>query len=154
MVLVALSFGSNLGKREKYIKDAISEINKEGVIYNSKISSILNTKALLKSGSPQSWDQDFLNCVMVGHTNYGLHSLLHFLQSVERIVSGRCKHSWAPREIDIDILLYGDMNISNKIITVPHKEFMNRPFLIQLLAEIAPNMIHPLCNKSFRELES
>jgi 2-amino-4-hydroxy-6-hydroxymethyldihydropteridine diphosphokinase len=89
---------------------------------------------------------------MVGHTDYGLYSLLHLLQLIEKAVSGRYKKSWAPREIDIDVLLYGYVQISNKIISVPHHELMNRPFLVKLLAEIAPDLIYPVYNESFKEI--
>ena len=156
MALVALSFGSNLGKREKYISTALDYIRQRYLLSDIKVSSIINNKALLKPGSPQSWDMDFLNCVAVGYTDFGVHSLLQLLQEVEMSVSGRCKKTWAPREIDIDILLYDRLCVSDIKVTVPHPEMLHRDFLVKLLAEIAPDLIYPgrgrVYNCSFQEI--
>ncbi|MCH9754073.1 MAG: 2-amino-4-hydroxy-6-hydroxymethyldihydropteridine diphosphokinase [Alphaproteobacteria bacterium] len=142
MTLVALSFGSNLGDREQNITRALEEIRDCDLLRNIKVSSIINTTALLKPNSPKSWDLDFLNCVAVGETDYGVNSLLLELEKVERAVSKRIKITWTPREIDIDILLYGKQCIANEFLTVPHGDMLNRKFIIQLLSELDDSLCY------------
>lgn len=143
MTFVALAFGSNLADRESNIKKAINYIEDRNLLTDIKKSSILNTKALLKPHSPESWNIDFLNCVITGRSTLGVHSLLKELQDVENIIGVKPKERWAPRIIDIDILLYGDMCISDHIITVPHIEIFNRDFIVKLLAEVSPDFLYP-----------
>lgn len=139
MPRVCISFGSNIGNREDYIKEAISLINSSGLISEIKISRMLNTKALLKKGSPKSWDMDFLNCVLVGSTDFGAHALYNELYKIEYVVGGH-KMSWAPRKLDIDILLYGDLCVSTSKLTIPHSELLKREFLVELISEVDPEM--------------
>jgi len=156
MTLVALAFGSNLDDREFNIKQAIDYIVDRGLLTDIKKSSLLNTKALLKPHSPESWNIDFLNCVIIGEATLGVHSLLKELQDIENIISTKPKERWAPRIIDIDILLYGDMCMSDQIITVPHIEILNRDFIVQLLAEVSPDFLYPkdgmFYKKSFKQI--
>lgn len=156
MTLVALAFGSNLGDRESNIKKAIDYIVERKLLTDIKKSSLLNTEALLKPHSPESWNIDFLNCVITGRATLGLHSLLKELQDIESIIGIRSKERWAPRIIDIDILLYGDMCISDNIITVPHIEIFNRDFIVELLAEVSPDLLYPkngtFYKKSFKQI--
>lgn len=136
MTQVCISFGSNIGDREFYINEAVSSIRSVGLISEVKLSRMLSTKALLKSGSPKSWDRDFLNCVLIGNTSLGPHSLLEELLRIERRVGG-LKRSWEPRKLDIDILLYGDLCFSASKLTVPHPELRNRQFLVELIREVS-----------------
>jgi 2-amino-4-hydroxy-6-hydroxymethyldihydropteridine diphosphokinase len=66
---------------------------------------------------------------------------------------GRVERSrWGPREIDIDILLYGDRVINETVMTIPHAEMVNRRFVLQPLAEIAPETVHPFLHKTVKDL--
>lgn len=149
MTLVALSFGSNLGDRKNNITKALEEIRERKLLRDIKISPIINTKALLKPNSPQSWDLDFLNCVAVGESDYGVNSLLLELEKVEKFVSKRIKITWTPREIDIDILLYGKRCISNEFLTVPHKDMLNKKFILQLLSQVDNSLFYPVKGKFY-----
>jgi 2-amino-4-hydroxy-6-hydroxymethyldihydropteridine diphosphokinase len=144
MTLVALSFGSNLGDKKNNITKALDEIRKRKLLRNIKVSPIINTRALLKPNSPRAWDLDFLNCIAVGESDYGANSLLLELQKVERIVSKRIKVTWTPREIDVDILLYGKQCISNKLLTIPHEDMLNKKFILQLLSGVDDSLYYPV----------
>jgi len=138
VVKVALSLGSNIGDRETYLNQSIDLFR--SILRDIKVSSFLNNKALLKPGAPLSWDMDYLNCVVVGDTDYGPYSLWQELKNIEKQVSGLQKRSWAPREIDIDILIYGNISINDSELVIPHRELFNRKFLLELLFEIAPDI--------------
>jgi len=156
MTFVALAFGSNLDDRESNIKKAIDCIVDRRLLTDIKKSSLLNTKALLKPNSPESWNIDFLNCVITGYTTLGVHVLLEELQKIENIIGSKPKERWAPRVIDIDILLYGGICMSDNIITVPHIEMLNRDFIVKLLAEVSPDFLYPkegvFYKKSFKQI--
>ena len=75
-----------------------------------------------------------------------------FLKSVEKQVGRKVTTKWGPREIDLDILFYNDMVFSDDEITIPHKDLMNRDFVLVPLCEIAPDLIHPIMNKKISEI--
>jgi 2-amino-4-hydroxy-6-hydroxymethyldihydropteridine diphosphokinase len=139
MTRVAISLGSNIGDRDGHLNKTKGLL--ERVLSDIKVSSFLNNKALLKPDAPLSWDMDYLNCVVVGHTDYGPNCLLQELKKIEKEVSGLQKRSWAPREIDIDVLLYGSVAISDNGLVIPHRELLNREFLLELLSEIVADAV-------------
>lgn len=140
---VALCLGSNLGDRELNIRAAISRLP----LTNIKISDLIVTKALLKEGSPASWNMDFINCVITGDTNLEPLGLLKAAKEIEKSL-GRVEIGvWSPREIDIDILLYGNLRISTPELTIPHAEMHNRDFVMELIEQVAPDMLSTLIPK-------
>lgn len=78
--------------------------------------------------------------------------MFEFLKSVEKQVGRKVTTKWGPREIDLDILFYNDLIFSDDEITVPHKDLLNRDFVLVPLSEIAPELIHPLMNKKISEI--
>jgi len=78
--------------------------------------------------------------------------LFIFLKSVEQQVGRKVTTKWGPREIDLDILFYNDIVFSDDDITVPHKDLLNRDFVLVPLNEIAPELIHPSMNKKISEI--
>ena len=125
-----LSIGSNLGDRLKYIQDSIEEIKK----IPSKIisqSRILETKALEITNQP-----DFLNCAILIETNLSPINLLNELQQIE-IKLGRIKrYDKGPREIDLDILTYDNLEMANDRLTLPHHSIETRPFIKELMRDL------------------
>ena len=125
-----LSIGSNLGDRLKYIQDSIEEIKK----IPSKIisqSCILETKALEITNQP-----DFLNCAILIETNLSPINLLNELQQIE-IKLGRIKrYDKGPREIDLDILTYDNLEMANDRLTLPHHSIETRPFIKELMRDL------------------
>ncbi len=87
---------------------------------------------------------EFINAVAGLLTGLGPHQLLNALQAIE-IAQGRERHAerWAPRVIDLDLLLYGDLRISDGRLTLPHPELSKRRFVLQPLSDIAPDIEIP-----------
>ena len=81
-----------------------------------------------------------------------MKELFKFLKSVETQVGRKVSTKWGPREIDLDILFHNDTVFSDDDITVPHKDLLNRDFVLVPLCEIAPDLIHPLMNKKISEI--
>jgi len=78
--------------------------------------------------------------------------LFKFLKLVEKQVGRKVTTKWGPREIDLDILFYNDLIFSDDEITIPHKDLVNRDFVLVPLCEIAPDLIHPSMNKKISEI--
>ena len=95
---------------------------------------------------------DFLNSVIEIETELSAENLLKELKHIEK-KSGRINNSrWSEREIDIDLLFYGNEVLVNETINVPHRQIENRKFVLIPLAEIAPEFIHPVFKKTISEL--
>jgi len=78
--------------------------------------------------------------------------LFKFIKSVEQQVGRKVTTKWGPREIDLDILFFNDIVYSDDEIAIPHKDLLNRDFVLVPLSEIAPELIHPLMNKKISEI--
>jgi 2-amino-4-hydroxy-6-hydroxymethyldihydropteridine diphosphokinase len=148
MSQIYLCLSSNLGDRLQNLKQAIQSLqNNQIQVINS--SNIYETEPWGLTEQP--W---FLNqCIQIS-TNLNPHQLLNIINQIESDL-GRIRHQkWAERTIDIDILYYQDQIIQTEKLTIPHSEIKNRQFVLQPLAEIAPNFIDPLDNKTIKELQS
>lgn len=95
---------------------------------------------------------EFFNAVIKVETDLEPKELFHFLKSVENKVGRNFTKKWGPREIDLDILLYNDLIYSDEEITIPHKDLLNRDFVLVPLIEIEPELIHPEHNKKISEI--
>ena len=95
---------------------------------------------------------EFFNTVIKIKTYYEPKDLFHFLKSVEMQVGRKITTKWGPREIDLDILFFNDLIYSDSEITIPHKDLLNRDFVLVPLSEIAPDLIHPIMNKKISEI--
>lgn len=87
--------------------------------------------------------ENYLNAVVKISTDHSLTELFNFLKGIERDLGRSKTEKWGDREIDLDILLYNDLVYSNDIITIPHKEMVNRDFVLVPLCEIDSALIHP-----------
>ncbi|MGI9462041.1 MAG: dihydropteroate synthase [Alphaproteobacteria bacterium] len=127
-----LSFGSNMGDKKKNIRHAIFLLNKIGKV--KKISPLYQT-------APQYNQQqaDFLNGILIFHTNHEPLSLLSELKKIEKKL-GRVdsKQRHQPRPIDLDIIAYGEQVLLSKQLTIPHKLAFERAFVLQPLLDIKP----------------
>lgn len=149
---VYISFGSNMGEKERYIENAIEDIKANDNIRINKISDIIATKPY--GGVEQD---DFLNGCMEIETVYSPEELLHYLHTLENKAERKREVHWGPRTLDLDIVLYEDCIVNTENLTVPHIDMENRYFVLKPLSDIAPYAMHPVLHKSvlqlYRELE-
>ena len=95
---------------------------------------------------------EFLNGVAAIQTNLSPLSLLHTLKDIETAIGRQHRIRWGPREIDLDLLIYEDLCIQTEKLVVPHPEMHLRRFVLVPLAEIAPNLVHPVFQESIQTL--
>lgn len=140
---IALSLGSNKGDREKELLRAIRELLRRKVLFNIICSTFFKSPALLLPGSPPEWDREFINCAIIADTSLSLRDVFKEIKLIEKFIGRKKKEAWAPREIDIDILLYEDIVIDYVTLKVPHIEMLKRDFVLLPLAEVASQWRYP-----------
>ena len=94
----------------------------------------------------------FLNAVAAVETSRPAGGLLRDLKALETELGRVPGPRWGPREIDLDLLLYGDLVLREDGLEVPHPRMAERAFVMEPLAEIAPDAVHPVLNKTIRAL--
>jgi 2-amino-4-hydroxy-6-hydroxymethyldihydropteridine diphosphokinase len=140
-----ISAGSNLGNRRANLDFALSSLAKGGTV--SKISSCFETEPV---GFPdQPW---YLNIAVELETRLAPSELFFFCRSIETACGRVRTFPSAPRTLDLDILLYGDDVINEVDLIIPHPRLSERNFVLAPLAQIAPDVRHPLLKKWIREL--
>jgi 2-amino-4-hydroxy-6-hydroxymethyldihydropteridine diphosphokinase len=139
---VYLSLGSNLGDREQNLRAAIARLR--GVL---AVSSFYETEPV--EFTEQPW---FLNCAVAVRTELTPEQFLAKIQQIEHEMGRRRIRPKGPRNIDIDILLFGDSIINTPELDVPHPAMHQRRFVLEPLNEIAPEARHPVLKKTVREL--
>lgn len=140
-----LSLGSNVGQRELHLRDAIARLGNAGSV--DAVSSFYETEPVEFTDQP--W---FLNCAVSFETNQSPRQLMQTALQIECDMGRVRDRSKGPRTIDIDILLFGGAIIHSAELTIPHPAMHLRRFALEPLAEIAPDMRHPLLKKTIHEL--
>lgn len=143
-----LCLGGNIGDRESSLEQALNLISqKAGTIIT--LSGLYETEAWGVSGQ-----QAYLNQCICIHTDHYYDKLLQILLSIEKELGRQRSGSatYEPRTIDIDILFYNDWEITTEELIVPHPRLHLRRFVLIPLAEIAPNYLHPVLNKTIFNL--
>jgi 2-amino-4-hydroxy-6-hydroxymethyldihydropteridine diphosphokinase len=143
---VYLSLGSNVGDRARNLQGAIAALRKAGVDV-TRISSMFETEPVDYLDQP--W---FLNCSVEAETELPAVALLKALRQIEADMGSKKLVSKGPRLIDLDILLYDDETIDTPELQVPHPRMHLRRFVLEPLAEIAPNVRHPVYGLSAAEM--
>jgi 2-amino-4-hydroxy-6-hydroxymethyldihydropteridine diphosphokinase len=143
--LAYLSLGSNMGDRTAHLRDAITRLESAGSIVS--VSSFYETEPV--EVTDQSW---FLNCAVGLDTTLTAEQLMARLLQIEQEMGRRRMQKKGPRTIDIDILLFGDLILDSLEVTIPHPAMHERRFVLEPLAEIAPEALHPVLKKTVREL--
>lgn len=143
--LVYLSLGSNLGDRGANLEAAIQELSALGPVIAR--SSLYETEPVEVERQP--W---FVNCVIAIETELMPKQLLSRVLAIEQKMGRRRTQPKGPRTIDIDILFFGNSVVDTPSLTIPHPAMHQRRFVLGPLAEIAPDVRHPVLKKSAREL--
>ena len=140
-----LSLGSNLGDRVANLQEAVRCLESYGKV--TAKSSFYETEPM--EFTEQPW---FLNCAVAFETKMGPHQLLETVLSIEKTMGRQRLAPKGPRVIDIDILFFDDHVESSAALTVPHPALHQRRFVLGPLAEIAPNVKHPILKQSVKEM--
>ncbi|QXK91751.1 2-amino-4-hydroxy-6-hydroxymethyldihydropteridine diphosphokinase [Neoehrlichia mikurensis] len=148
MAFVVLSLGSNCGDRLSNIQLASRMLPIMGKVY----SCIYESKALLPYGAPISWDIPFLNMAIAGYTNLLPCMFLHHVKKIENFLGKRNKKFWSPRIIDIDIILWDNININTDVLQIPHKYMHCRDFVLVPICDICPRFVHHTFNMSMQAM--
>ena len=141
--MVILGLGGNLGNRAIHLKRAISRLSRGcgAVLHGVKVSRIYESPALTPSGAPAAWDLPYLNCALSGETILEPGALLRRVKEIERSLGRQDHERWAPRVIDIDILWWNGSEVRSEGLTIPHPEILRRPFVLQPLRDLIPEVI-------------
>ncbi len=143
---IYLLLGSNLADKRVNIQRAFDLID-------LKIGKIILKSSLYETEPWGIKDQNkYLNQVLKVTSQCSPKNLLEKCNEIESIIGRKRSEKWGERIIDIDILYYGDLVISDNELIIPHPEIQNRRFTLELLVELAPDLIHPLLQKDQKQL--
>ncbi len=146
MAEVWLALGSNLGNREGYLDAARRALQRAGLSLQ-RSSRVAETEPVGITDQPR-----FLNQVIEVQTTVEPRALLETLKGIEHDLGRTPGPRWGPREIDLDILLYGDRIIQEDGLRIPHPELNRRAFLLELLAEVNPELVDPVTGETVSRL--
>lgn len=143
---VYFSLGTNLGDREASLRSALLRLHSDACRIQ-RVSSVYETAPLYITNQPE-----FLNVVAEARTRLRPVRLLLRTAEIERTLGRRRTVRNGPRTIDIDILFFGDLIMETPQLVIPHPRLVERRFVLEPLAELAPDLRHPVLRKSVREL--
>jgi 2-amino-4-hydroxy-6-hydroxymethyldihydropteridine diphosphokinase len=143
---IYLSLGSNIGDREENLRTAIVKLHARDLRIR-RISSLYETAAVYYLEQP-----DFLNCVVEADTELLPMRLLLRVSNIERSMGRKRSIPKGPRNIDIDILLHGASVVDTAQLQIPHPRMGERRFVLEPLAELAPDLRHPVDQRTIRQM--
>ena len=140
-VIAYLGLGSNLGQREANLAQAVGRLARSHQVQVLRSSSIYETEPWGFTHQPR-----FLNAALEITAGIPPVSLLELVKAVETTIGRQPTFRWGPRLIDIDILLYGNQVIQqdDPDLQIPHPRLAERAFALVTLAELAPDVLHPI----------
>lgn len=146
-VTAYIGLGSNLGDRERSIRDALKILGGNGTVEVARVSDIKETAPLGAMAQP-----NYLNGVAEVRTALKPAELLQKLKATEAALGRQPNTSWQPRPIDLDLLLFGEEVVNASGLTVPHPEMHLRSFVLDGLCQLNPQLVHPLLKEPVSEL--
>lgn len=143
---VYLLTGGNMGDREAFLEKAAKAIEE-------KCGTVLTRSSIYETAAWGKQDQEpFLNQVLMIRTRLEPLQLLKTLLRIEEKLGRKREIKYGPRLIDIDILFFGNKIVREHHLVIPHPEMQNRRFVLEPLAEIAPEKIHPVFHRTISRL--
>lgn len=141
--MLVLSLGTNLGDSCNNIRQALQLLQKSEMIAPSQISPLYSSSALLPAYAPVAWNRPFLNLAVACETNLSPFEMLQLIKQIEQQMGREESQRWAPRIIDIDILVWDNCVIDQNGLKIPHTELLTRPFSLWPLLDVWPDWQHP-----------
>lgn len=145
MVIVYLALGSNVGDSDAHIDNAIRQLRQK--IIDIKVATRYHSKAVGYTDQP-----DFVNTALTGKTDLSPQALLQFVKAVELEVGRVKRFRWGPREIDIDIIFYGDRVVDEPTLHIPHARFAGRDFVLRPICDLQPDLVDPRTGLTISQL--
>jgi 2-amino-4-hydroxy-6-hydroxymethyldihydropteridine diphosphokinase len=146
MSIVYIGIGSNLGDRQENCLHAIELLQERGIVVTKK-SSLYETEPWGYKDQPQ-----FINMAIEGETEFNPKELLMALKNIEREIGREESLRWGPRKVDLDILLFDTVILTEDSLEIPHPLLHKRDFVLKPLCEIASDIHHPLLKMSISDL--
>lgn len=143
---VAVGIGSNLGDRARHL--ALARQRLSALLTNFQMSSAFTTEPV---GAPDP-QPDFLNAAATGETTLSALDFFYALQDIERAAGRERPFPGAARTLDLDLILFGSKIVAGQPLTVPHPRFRERRFVLEPLAQIAPDLRDPVTGLTVSEL--
>lgn len=137
--MIAIALGTNQGDRQENLRRAKLELNEKG-FQIQKESAVHETAAQLLPQGKEAWQMNYFNQVILGDYKKGPKDLLKDLKEIELRMGRKEKSNWAPRTIDLDILLFRDLYLEEKDLKIPHPGITNRNYFLSPLYELAPDI--------------
>ena len=142
---IIFGLGSNVGDRDYYLNEAVKELKILLCLKDLKRSNVFKNPALLLPDSPPEWNQEFFNIALSADINlekFSPEEILRIVKEVEKKLGRKDGQRWAPREIDIDILIIEGLKIElGDTLTIPHRDLLNRDFFLLTAKEIESNFL-------------
>jgi 2-amino-4-hydroxy-6-hydroxymethyldihydropteridine diphosphokinase len=145
MVWAAIALGSNLGDRRSLLATASTELSSR--LPNASVSDFIETDAVGVGEQPR-----FLNGAIVGQWAGDARALLDLLMMLERRAARARPYPGAARTLDLDLILFGAATIEEPDLVIPHPRFRERGFVLQPLAQVAPELVDPVSGLSVARL--
>jgi 2-amino-4-hydroxy-6-hydroxymethyldihydropteridine diphosphokinase len=142
-----IGLGSNLGNRLGNLRGAIAAIREMPGLSITRMSSVYETEPVGNRGQPK-----FINAVIEVASELPPADLLTVLLRIEKHMGRERQGKWEPRVIDLDIVYYGDQVLDSSDLSIPHPEAARRAFVLEPLAEIAPDFVDPVQRLTVREM--
>ena len=142
---VCLSLGSNVGDRAQHLRDAVKALESCGLV--RAVSPVYETEPVGELNQPA-----FLNAAVEIETALEPLGLLNAVKAIENALGRLPRQHWGPREIDIDLVLWGNRVLSSGALTLPHAAFRTRRFVLAPLADIVPDQRDPVTDLSIAAL--
>lgn len=144
---VFLSAGSNMGDREEHLQNGVEALKNSAAVRKVRVSDFFLTKPY--GGVEQ---EDFLNGAIALETLLSPEELLILLHGIEEKEQRERLVRWGPRTLDLDIIFYDNLVYESDTLIIPHVDMQNRYFVLRPLAELAPNLRHPVYRRTVSEL--